>query len=38
MASSAQVAVLSRYTDTYKEQTMPVIEHYQKLGKVMEVS
>lgn len=25
-------------TDTYKEQTMPVIKHYAELGKVAEVS
>lgn len=25
------------HSDTYKEQTMPVIEHYEKQGKVFEV-
>jgi len=31
------VESIKKRFNTYKEQTMPVIEHYQKLGKVMEV-
>jgi UMP-CMP kinase len=36
---SSQNASLSSpdYTDTYKEQTMPVIEYYAEQGKVAEV-
>lgn len=36
--SSTILTHIDVHRDTYKEQTMPVIEHYSKLGKVAEVS